>query len=185
MNHEPGVGAGDLPTWPVVIQERETYTFGSCRLPLGEYKGERGQNTYVRDAPVCALSKGWSDEQPDPVDAVKRGYALMAANHARVKTPQIQIQPGDAPNDTPIEVQYSATARDMLKTMVWTGYARATSIPIHLRGVPDPCLVYRRIVKDLDDDNEAIDDAYTMLWSSAHLTRELCDTLRALEVAMF
>jgi hypothetical protein len=53
-NLEPGVGAGDLPKWPVVIQEHETYTFGSCRLPLGEYKGERGQNTYVRNAPVCA-----------------------------------------------------------------------------------------------------------------------------------
>jgi hypothetical protein len=53
MNLEPGVGAGDLPTWPVVIREHEACTFGSCRLPLGEYEGERGQNTYVRNAPVC------------------------------------------------------------------------------------------------------------------------------------
>jgi hypothetical protein len=66
----------------------------------------------------------------------------MAANYDHVKTPQIQIQPGDTPNDTRIEVQYSAAAHDVMKTMVWTGYVRTNSIPIHLRGAPDPCLVY-------------------------------------------
>jgi hypothetical protein len=101
-------------------------------------------------------------------------HALMAANYDHVETPQIQIQPGDAPNDTPIEVQYSAAAHDMTKTMMWTGYVRTNSIPIHLHGAPDPCLAYRRIVEDLGDNNKTIDDARTMLWSSAHLARELC-----------
>jgi hypothetical protein len=103
----------------------------------------------------------------------------MAANYDHVKTPQTQTRPGDTPNDTPIEVQYSATAHDVMKTMVWTGYVRAKTIPIHFRGALDPCLVYRRIVKDLDDGNETIEDARTMLWSSA------CDAPRALEVTMF
>jgi hypothetical protein len=185
MNLEPGVGTGDLPKWPTVVREHETFTFGSCRLPMGDYKGEREQHTYVRNAPVCTLSKGWSNELPDQVDAVERGYALMVANYDHVEKPLIQIQPGDTPNDTPIEVQYSATAHDVMKTMVWTGYVRARTLPIHLRGAPDPCLVCRRIVEDLGDGNETIDDARTMLWSSAHLTREFCDAPHVLEVAMF
>jgi hypothetical protein len=185
-----GVGAGNLPMWPVVIQEHETYTFGSCRLPLGEYKSEKKLNTYVRNAPVCAPSKGWLNEQPDPIDADERGYALVAVNYDHANSPRgaavrIQMQPDDNPSDTPDGAQYSATAHDVTKTMVWTGYVRAPSIPIHLRGALGSCLVYRRIVKDLDDNNVTIDDACAMLRSRAHLARELCETPRALEVTMF
>jgi hypothetical protein len=184
MNLEPGVGAGDLPTWPVVIQEREKYTFGSCRLPLGEYKGEQGQNAYVRNAPLCTPSKGWLKEQPNTVDAVEHDSALMVANCHHVETLRIHIQPDGVPSDTPVEVQYSATAHDTTMTMVWTGYARATSVPIHVRGAPDPCLVYRRIVEDLVDNNVTIDDTHIILWSRAHLARELCETPRELAITM-
>jgi hypothetical protein len=185
VNLEPGVGNGDLPDgWPTVARGSETFTFGLCCLPV-DYTGEKGQNTYVRDAPVCSPRQGWPNDRFDQVDADERSYAMMAANYDHVKTPQVQIQPGDTPNDTPVEVQYSATARAVVKMMVWTGYVRTTTIPIHLRGAPDPCLVCRRFVEDLDDGNKTIDDTCTMLWSSARLSRELCDTPRESEVTMF
>jgi hypothetical protein len=57
-------------------------------------------------------------------------------------------------------------------------------VPTHLCVVPEPRLVCRRIVGDLDDSNKTIDDTCAMLWSEARLSRELCDTPRALEITM-
>jgi hypothetical protein len=41
----------------------------------------------------------------DQVDTDKRIDAMMAANYDHTKTPEIQIQPSDNPNDTPVDVQ--------------------------------------------------------------------------------
>jgi hypothetical protein len=123
----------------------------------------RGQITYVRDAPVCAPTKKSVEDVVNQVDDDRRVNALMAAHYNHTKTPEVQIQPRDNPGDTPAEVQYSATAHDMMEAMGLTGYVRTKTLPTHLRGAPEPCLVYRRIVEDLDDGNMTIDDRRAML----------------------
>jgi hypothetical protein len=45
-------------------------------------------------------------------------------------------------------------------------------------------LVYRRIVEDLGDNNEILDDTYAMLYTPAHLTRQLCDDPCELEITL-
>jgi hypothetical protein len=46
-------------------------------------------------------------------------------------------------------------------------------------------LVYRRVVKDLDDNNKILDDTYTILYTPEHLTRKLCDDLHELDITLF
>ena len=148
MNLEPGADSGELPKgWPTVTRTDETFTFG-LRNPPRMFLHVRGQITYVRDAPVCTPTKKSVGDVVDQVDDDRRVNALMAAHYDRTKTPEVQIQPRDNPGDAPAEVQYSAFARDVMKTMVWTGCVRAKIVPTRLRGVPEPCLVCRRIVED-------------------------------------
>jgi hypothetical protein len=40
------------------------------------------------------------------------------------------------------------------------------------------------MVKDLDDNNRTLGDTYTMLYTPAHLTRQLCDEPRMLEITL-
>jgi hypothetical protein len=134
---------------------------------------------------VCTPAKNSIEDVVNQVGDDGRVDPLMTAHYNRTKTPEVQMQPQDNPGDALAEVQYSATARDVMKTMVWSGYVCAETVPAHLRGAPEPCLVYRRIVEDLGDGDKTLDDTYTMLWSDAHLSRELCDTPRELEIIMF
>jgi hypothetical protein len=43
-------------------------------------------------------------------------------------------------------------------------------------------LVYRRIVKGLGEDNEILDDTYTILRTPERLARKLCNDPRELEI---
>jgi hypothetical protein len=122
------------------------------------------------------------------VDAVVEAEVVnvaMAAHYDHVKTPEIKIQPHDNPEDTPRGVQNSATAHDVTQTMVWTCYTRTRAVPAHLRGAPNHCLVYRRIIKDLDDNNRILDDTFAILFTPEHLARKLCDEPHELEITMF
>jgi hypothetical protein len=69
--------------------------------------------------------------------------------------------------------------------MVWAGYVQTRAVPAHLRGAPDRCLVCRRIIKDLDDNDEILDDTFAILYATEHLARKLCEEPRKLEIAMF
>jgi hypothetical protein len=55
--------------------------------------------------------------------------ALLAAQFGNTHTPDIQIPIPENPQDTPTEVQNSASARDLTKTMVCTGYTHARAVP--------------------------------------------------------
>jgi hypothetical protein len=59
----------------------------------------------VRDAPVRTPARNPTKDVVDQVDTDKRIDAMMAANYDHTKTPEIQIQPSDNPNDTPVDVQ--------------------------------------------------------------------------------
>jgi DNA modification methylase len=69
--------------------------------------------------------------------------------------------------------------------MVWAGVIMATAIPNDLRGAPDSLLVYRRIIKDLDDDDAIIADDFAILLSNDYLARTLSREAHTLEVALF
>jgi hypothetical protein len=69
--------------------------------------------------------------------------------------------------------------------MVWTGYARAQAVPMRLRGAPDHCLAYRRVIKDLDDGDEILDDTFAILCAGEHLARKLCEEPREVRITMF
>jgi hypothetical protein len=122
------------------------------------------------------------------VDAVAEAEVVnvaMAARYDHTESPEIKIQLRDNPEDTPSGVQNSATARDVIKTMVWTGYVTTHAVPTHLLGAPDRCLVYLRIIKDLEDNNKVLDDILAMLYTPEHLARKFCEEPRKLEIAMF
>jgi hypothetical protein len=62
---------------------------------------------------------------------------------------------------------------------------RTCAIPTHLRSAPENCLVCRRIVKDLTDDNKILDDSFSILYTEKHFSRQLCAEPRKLEITLF
>jgi hypothetical protein len=112
------------------------------------------------------------------IDAIQANVAMAVRNTHRDITDTTIV-------DAPSEVQYAAIVRDVTKTMLRVGYMRTQVAPTHLRGAPDQCLVYRRIVEDLDDDNEILDDTCSILHTPEHLARKLCDDPRELGITCF
>jgi hypothetical protein len=89
----------------------------------------------------------------------------MAAPFDNTDPPYIRIEMPENPGDTPVGVQNSATAQDFARTMVWAGYTHTCAMPTHLRSAPESCLVYRRIVKDLSDNNKILEDTFAVLYT--------------------
>jgi hypothetical protein len=154
------------------------FTFGLCNLP--PLADESKNNCYVRQSPVC------SPNLPAPeIPVVNAVNALLATYSDNTHIPDIQIPMPENPGDTPMGVQNSASAQDLTKTMVWAGYMHTCAIPNQLRSALDNCLIYRRIVKDLIDDNKILDDSFTILYTEKHLSRHLCAESHNLEITLF
>jgi hypothetical protein len=123
MSLEVDVGTGELPKkWPTVNMGDEKFTFGLCDLPPLAYTKKR--LCYVNQPPVCSPNL-----QIPEIPVVNPVNALLVAQFGNTHTPDIQIPIPENPQDTPTEVQNSASARDLTKTMVCTGYTHARAVP--------------------------------------------------------
>jgi hypothetical protein len=69
-----------------------------------------------------------------------------------------------------------------IRMMVWVGCVTSCNVPARLKSAPEPCLVRRRIVRDMEDDNETLEDTYTD--TRGHFSRRLCDHPHLLEVTL-
>ena len=103
------------------------------------------------------------------------------------------------PLPTPATTQQDASSQDSdailmgpgaedkfyeIRMMVWVGYMTSCNVPARLNGAPEPCLAHRRIVRDMDDNNETLEDTYTVLHTREHFSRRLCDLPHLLEVTL-
>jgi hypothetical protein len=98
-----------------------------------------------------------------------RQRETQTCNDQRDDNDQVGGRAGDSDiltNAEPSMVPDIITVRNATKTMVWAGYTRSCNAPTHLRGAPDQCLVYRRVVKDLNDNNKTLDDTDAVLYAS-------------------
>jgi hypothetical protein len=165
MALEVDVATEELPSrWPTIVIGHRMFAFGICNLP--PLSNPCRNNTYVRASPMC------SPYLPAPENAVVNTVdAAMAAQFDNTDTPDIRIQMPENPGDACVGVQNSATAQDFARTVVWTGYMRVCAIPTHLRSASESCLVYRRIVKDLSDNNKILEDTFTILYVEKHFSR--------------
>jgi hypothetical protein len=136
----------------------------SCQCDLPPLAYTKKRLCYVNQPPVCSPNL-----QVPEIPVVNPVNAMLAAQFDNTHTPDIQIP---IPENPPTGVQNAASAHDLTKTMVWTGYMHTCAVPNQLRSAPESCLIYRRIVKDLTDNNKIIDDSYTMLYTEKHLSRE-------------
>jgi hypothetical protein len=179
---EPGVDAEELPDkWPTIVQGERKYTFGMCEFPTHESK----HLTHIQASPMCSPATFGPEFVVDAVAEAEVVNVAMAAHYDHTDAPEIKIQLRDNPDDAPSEVQNSATARDVPKTMVWAGCVTTRAVPTHLRGTSDRCLVYRWIIKDCDDNNKILDDTFAILYTPEHLARKLCEEPHKLEIAIF
>jgi hypothetical protein len=103
------------------------------------------------------------------------------------------------PPITPVATQQDASSQDSgaflmgpgtenqfyeIRMMVCVGYVTSCNVPARLEGAPEPCLVRRRIVRDMDDNNKTLEDTYTVLYTREHFSRRRCDLPHLLEVAL-
>jgi hypothetical protein len=152
-----------------------------CEFPARESK----HLTYIHTSPMCSPATFDPEFVVDAVVETEVVNVATAAHYDHKKTPEINIQPRDNPEDTPSGFRNSATLLDVTKRMVWIGYMNTRAVPTHLRGVPDHCLVYRRIIKDLDDNNKILDDTFAILFTPEHLACKLCEEAHELEITTF
>jgi hypothetical protein len=99
-----------------------------------------------------------SPDDTRPVLAIDHIVHAMPANAAMAVRNNHHDATDNKNVDAPSGAQHTTAAHDMTKKMVWAGYMRTQVVPTHLCGAPDQCLVYRRVVKDLDDNNKILDD---------------------------
>jgi hypothetical protein len=158
------------PAWTSIIRGECKYAFGMRAFPTRESK----HLTYMQSVPMCSPATSDPECVIDAVD-IEVVQVAIAAHYGHTENPEIKIQPRDDPDDAPSGVQYSATVRDVTKTMVWTRCAQTCAVPTHLRGASDQCLVYRRIIKDAEDNNKILDDGFAILYTAEHFARKLRD----------
>jgi hypothetical protein len=104
-----------------------------------------------------------------------------------------------APPITPVATQRDVISQDSdallmdlgaedqfyeIRMMVWVGYVTSCNVPARLKGAPEPFLAHRRIVRDMEDNNTTLEDAFTVLYAREHFSRRLCSLPRLLEVAL-
>jgi hypothetical protein len=77
----------------------------------------------------------------------------------------------------------SESAGDLVKK-AWAGFIYASVASYRLRNQPDNGLIYRRIVQDTNN-NQIIDDSYTMLYTEKYFGRELCSEPRQFGITLF
>jgi hypothetical protein len=162
MALEVDVAAEELfSRWPTIVIGHQMFTFGICNLP--PLSNPCHHNTYVQISPMCG------PYLPAPETAVVNAVNVaMAAQFDHADTPDVQIQVRENPGDAPVGAQNSATAQDFARTMVWAGYTHTCVLPTHLRSAPESCLVYRRIVEDLSDNNKILEDTFAILCTEPH-----------------
>jgi hypothetical protein len=103
------------------------------------------------------------------------------------------------PPITPVTTQQDALSQDSdaflmdpgaedqfyeIQMMVWVGHMTSCNVPARLEGAPEPCLVRRRIVRDMEDNNKTLEDTYTVLYNRERFSRRLCSLPRLLEVTL-
>jgi hypothetical protein len=189
MAIEPCVDNTPYPVWPEYMDEGEKFAFGWCLFPDRYLDEDKSLGAYIRTAAMTSL-----DDRTKPglaidhiVDAIHTNAEMLACNDQHDDTGQVSKRAGEInilTDAVPIEVPGTTTVYNTTKTMVWAGYVRTRMVPTYLRGAPDQCLIYRRIVKDLDDNNKVLDDTYTTLYTPVGLTRQLCDDPRKLEITI-
>jgi hypothetical protein len=165
---EPRVNIKAYPEWPEFADKGRKFSFGWCPFPdrMTEL------NTYIRTATMT------SPDDTRPVLVIDHIVRAIPANVAMVGRNNRHDAADNTIVDAPSGVQRATTAHDVPKKMVWTGYMRAQVVPTHLRGAPDQCSAYRRIVRDLGDSNKILDDNNTILHTPEHFARKLCDDPR-------
>jgi hypothetical protein len=100
------------------------------------------------------------------VDAIHTNLETQTCNDQRDDIDRVSRRAGDSDiltDAVPFTVPDVNTVRNATKMMVWAGYTHSRNVPTHLRGAPDQCLVYRRMVRDLDDNNKTLS---TLRWTS-------------------
>jgi hypothetical protein len=196
MSLDIDVGAGTLPEkWPAVNPGPERFTYGLCDLPPLEEKITK-RICYVNEPPLRSPIP-----QVTEIPAVKPVNALMAAQVTLIPvmnavndwmavqdvdmdTHDNQIPLTSLLKDIVIFPPYPLESADDIGNKTWTAFIHANAVPYKLRNRPDNCLVYRRILRDINN-NKIIDDSYTMIYTEKYLSRVLCSEPRQLGITLF
>jgi hypothetical protein len=138
---------------------------------------------------------------PGSVDQRMRVQTCYIDDHVTIPQPKDEEEDDDqiTPPITPVATQQGASSQDSdafltdpgtydqfyeIRMMVRVGNMTSCNVPARLRGSPESCLVHRRIVRDMEDNDEMLEDTYIVLYTREHFSRRLCSVPHLLEVAL-
>jgi hypothetical protein len=192
---EPDVDLTSYPAWPEYVEDGEKITFGRCPFPDRQPVDGTSLGTFVRTPAM----RSPDDRVITEITSNNTCDVMVADGETQTYDDQCDTDPvagqTEAPDnniDTPPFAVFGGLSMDpgreeqfyTTQMMVPVGYMTSCNVPAHLRGAPEPCLVHRRMVRDLEDNNRTLEDTYTMLYTPAHFPRRLCDEPRMLEITL-
>jgi hypothetical protein len=183
---EPDVDLTSHPVWPEYVENGEKITFGRCPFPDLLPVGDTSLGTFVRTPAMRAPDDRVTPEVTcsDACDVVVAEGGSQTYDDQRDDDPVAdQTEPPDNNIDTRSFTVFEGSSMDpgceeqfyTTRMMVRVGRVTSCNVLAHLRGAPEPCLVHRRMVRDLVDNNRTLEDTNTMLYTPAHASRRLCD----------